>query len=160
MTPKKKVYLYDTTLRDGTQSEMVSLSVMDKVAITERLDEFGIHYIEGGYPGSNPKDKEYFERAKQLRLKTAKLCAFGMTRRVGKKAAEDANMKALLSAETLVITVVGKSWDFHVIEALRTTKVIGGIYWQALRLWLKRVPVHAHPKKIAQTGGADPAKTA
>jgi len=121
MTPKKKVYLYDTTLRDGTQSEMVSLSVMDKVAITERLDEFGIHYIEGGYPGSNPKDKEFFERAKHLRLKNARLCAFGMTRRVGKKAAEDANMKSLLSAETPVITVVGKSWDFHVTEALRTT---------------------------------------
>jgi 2-isopropylmalate synthase len=121
MTPRKKVFLYDTTLRDGTQSEEVSLSVMDKVTITERLDEFGIHYIEGGYPGSNPKDKEFFERGKRLRLKTAKLCAFGMTRRVGKKAAEDANMKSLLSAETPVITVVGKSWDFHVTEALRTT---------------------------------------
>ena len=121
MTSKKKIFLYDTTLRDGTQSEEVSLSVMDKVAITERLDEFGIHYIEGGYPGSNPKDKEFFERGKHLRLKTAKLCAFGMTRRVGKKAAEDANMKSLLSADTPVITVVGKSWDFHVTEALRTT---------------------------------------
>ena len=117
----KKIFLYDTTLRDGTQSEEVSLSVMDKVTITERLDEFGIHYIEGGYPGSNPKDKEFFERGKRLRLKKAKLCAFGMTRRVGKKVAEDANMKALLSAETPVITVVGKSWDFHVTEALRTT---------------------------------------
>ncbi len=121
MTPKKKIYLYDTTLRDGTQSEEVSLSVMDKVAITERLDEFGIHYIEGGYPGSNPKDKEFFELGKHMRLRNARLCAFGMTRRVGKKVSEDANMKALLSAETPVITVVGKSWDFHVTEALRTT---------------------------------------
>lgn len=117
----KKIALYDTTLRDGTQSEEVSLSVMDKVAITEKLDEFGIRYIEGGYPGSNPKDKEFFERGKRLRLKQAKLCAFGMTRRVGKKVEEDANMKALLSAETPVITVVGKTWDFHVTEALRTT---------------------------------------
>jgi 2-isopropylmalate synthase len=117
----KKVFLYDTTLRDGTQAEEISLSVMDKIAIAERLDEFGIHYIEGGYPGSNPKDKEFFERGKRLRLKHAKLCAFGMTRRVGKKAEEDANMKALVSAETPVITVVGKTWDFQVTEALRTT---------------------------------------
>jgi len=121
MTPMKKIYLYDTTLRDGTQSETVSLSVMDKIVITEKLDQFGIHYVEGGYPGSNPKDKEFFEKGKRLRLKTAKLCAFGMTRRVGKKVGEDPNMKALLSAETPVITVVGKSWDFHVTEALRTT---------------------------------------
>jgi peptidoglycan hydrolase-like protein with peptidoglycan-binding domain len=117
----KKIYLYDTTLRDGSQAEEISLSVMDKIAITEKLDDFGIHFIEGGYPGSNPKDKEFFEYAKRLRLKNAKLCAFGMTRRVGKKVEEDANMKALLSAETPVITVVGKSWDFHVTEALRTT---------------------------------------
>ncbi len=117
----KKVYLYDTTLRDGTQAEEISLSVMDKVYITEKLDEFGIHFIEGGYPGSNPKDKEFFERGKRMRLRHAKLCAFGMTRRVGKKAEEDANMKALLAAETPVITVVGKTWDFHVTEALRTT---------------------------------------
>jgi 2-isopropylmalate synthase len=121
MTPTKKIYLYDTTLRDGTQSETVSLSVMDKIVITQKLDQFGIHYVEGGYPGSNPKDKEFFEKGKRLRLKTAKLCAFGMTRRVGKKVGEDPNMKALLSAETPVITVVGKSWDFHVTEALRTT---------------------------------------
>jgi len=117
----KKIALYDTTLRDGTQAEEVSLSVMDKVAITEKLDEFGIQFIEGGYPGSNPKDKEFFERGKRMHLKQAKLCAFGMTRRVGKKVEEDGNMKALLSAETPVITVVGKTWDFHVTEALRTT---------------------------------------
>ena len=80
----KKIYLYDTTLRDGTQSEEISLSVMDKIAVTEKLDDFGIHFIEGGYPGSNPKDKEFFEYAKRLPLKNAKLCAFGMTRRVGK----------------------------------------------------------------------------
>ncbi len=117
----KRIQLYDTTLRDGTQMEEISLSVMDKLAIATMLDEFGIHYIEGGYPGSNPKDKEFFERGKRLRLKTAKLCAFGMTRRVGKRVEEDGNMKALLAAETPVITVVGKTWDFHVTEALRTT---------------------------------------
>jgi len=117
----RNVHLYDTTLRDGTQSEEVSLSVLDKVAIAEKLDEFGIHYIEGGYPGSNPKDKEFFERARKMRWKNSVMCAFGMTRRVGKKVDEDANMKALVAAGTPVITVVGKSWDFHVIEALRTT---------------------------------------
>ena len=89
--------------------------------IAEKLDEFGIHYIEGGYPGSNPKDKEFFERARKMRWKNSVMCAFGMTRRVGKKVDEDANMKALVAAGTPVITVVGKSWDFHVIEALRTT---------------------------------------
>lgn len=117
----KTVYLYDTTLRDGTQSEEISLSVLDKIAIAEKLDEFGIHYIEGGYPGSNPKDKEFFERARKMRWKNSAMCAFGMTRRVGKKVDEDSNMKALVAAGTPVITVVGKSWDFHVIEALRTT---------------------------------------
>ena len=117
----KSVFLYDTTLRDGTQSEEVSLSVLDKIAIAEKLDEFGIHFIEGGYPGSNPKDKEFFELARKMRWKNSVMCAFGMTRRVGKKVDEDANMKALVAAGTPVITVVGKSWDFHVIEALRTT---------------------------------------
>ena len=116
----KNVFLYDTTLRDGTQSEEISLSVLDKIAIAEKLDEFGIHYIEGGYPGSNPKDKEFFERARKMRWKNSAMCAFGMTRRVGKKVDEDANMKSLVAAGTPVITVVGKSWDFHVIEALRT----------------------------------------
>lgn len=117
----KRIFLYDTTLRDGTQMEEISFSVSDKIAIAEKLDEFGIHFIEGGYPGSNPKDREFFERGKKLRLKSARLCAFGMTRRVGKKAEDDANVRALLAAETPVVTVVGKSWDFHVKEALRTT---------------------------------------
>jgi 2-isopropylmalate synthase len=117
----KTVYLYDTTLRDGTQSQEISLSVLDKVAVAEKLDEFGIHYIEGGYPGSNPKDKEFFDLARKIRWKNSVMCAFGMTRRVGKKVDDDANMKALVAAGTPVITVVGKSWDFHVVEALRTT---------------------------------------
>ena len=117
----KTVYLYDTTLRDGTQSEEVSPVRARQDRDRRELDEFGIHYIEGGYPGSNPKDKEFFERARKMRWKNSVMCAFGMTRRVGKKVDEDANMKALVAAGTPVITVVGKSWDFHVIEALRTT---------------------------------------
>ncbi|MCL2103019.1 MAG: citramalate synthase, partial [Syntrophorhabdaceae bacterium] len=117
----KTVNIYDTTLRDGTQMRDISLSVLDKIKIAEKLDEFGIHYIEGGYPGSNPKDMEFFELARKMQWKTSALCAFGMTRRVGKKVEEDANLKALLGAETPVITVVGKTWDFHVTEALRTT---------------------------------------
>jgi 2-isopropylmalate synthase len=117
----KTVELYDTTLRDGTQSQEISLSVLDKIKVAEKLDEFGIHYIEGGYPGSNPKDMEFFERARKMRWKHSLICAFGMTRRVGKKVEDDANIKALRGAGTPVITVVGKSWDFHVKEALRTT---------------------------------------
>ena len=117
----KSVRLYDTTLRDGTQMREISLSVLDKIKIAEKLDEFGIHYIEGGYPGSNPKDMEFFERARKIRWKNSVICAFGMTRRVGKKVEEDANIRALLGAGTSVITVVGKTWDFHVTEALRTT---------------------------------------
>ena len=117
----KSIYLYDTTLRDGTQMQEISLSVLDKIKIAEKLDEFGISYIEGGYPGSNPKDLEFFELARRIQWKNASLCAFGMTRRVGKKVEEDANILALLGAQTPVITVVGKTWDFHVTEALRTT---------------------------------------
>ncbi|MBI5906010.1 MAG: citramalate synthase, partial [Deltaproteobacteria bacterium] len=117
----KKVQLYDTTLRDGTQSQEVSLSVLDKLKVAEKLDEFGIHYIEGGYPGSNPKDKEFFELARKIRWKNSVMCAFGMTRRVGKKVEEDSMIRVILAAGTPVVTVVGKSWDFHVIEALRTT---------------------------------------
>jgi 2-isopropylmalate synthase len=81
---RKKIYLYDTTLRDGTQAEDISLSVLDKISIARKLDEFGIHYIEGGYPGSNPKDRDFFKRAADMEWKNAKICAFGMTRRVGK----------------------------------------------------------------------------
>jgi len=116
----KTVYLYDTTLRDGTQSQEISLSVLDKVSVAEKLDDFGIHYIEG-IPREQPKDKEFFDLARKIRWKNSVLCAFGMTRRVGKKVDEDGNMKALVAAGTPVITVVGKSWDFHVFEALRTT---------------------------------------
>jgi 2-isopropylmalate synthase len=117
----RKVEIYDTTLRDGTQGEGVSLSLQDKLQITERLDEMGIDYVEGGYPLSNAKDAEYFQKVRQLKLKHAQVCAFGMTRRKGVKASEDPGMKALLEAGTPVCTIVGKTHDFHVTEVLRVT---------------------------------------
>jgi len=114
-----KVKLYDTTLRDGTQAEEVSFSSMDKLLIAEKLDELGIHYIEGGWPGSNPKDMEFFELSKRLNLKKAKIAAFGSTRRAGIDAQDDPNIKMLLKAEVPVVTIFGKSWDLHVTDALR-----------------------------------------
>jgi 2-isopropylmalate synthase len=113
-----KVFTFDTTLRDGTQGESVSFSVDDKLLIAEKLDELGIDYIEGGWPGSNPKDKEFFERAKRLHLKHARLTAFGATRFTKNPVEKDANVAALLRAETPTISIFGKSWDFHVHRAL------------------------------------------
>lgn len=115
----KKIYLYDTTLRDGTQGEEVSFSVEDKLRVLQRLDEFGINYIEGGWPGSNPRDMEFFNRAKSLKLRQAKLAAFGSTRRTKNKAKDDANLNALLESETPVVTIFGKSWLLHVHKALK-----------------------------------------
>jgi 2-isopropylmalate synthase len=115
---KPLVTLYDTTLRDGTQAEEISFTVEDKLRIAEKLEELGIHYIEAGWPGSNPRDLEFFKRAKKLRLKNAKLAAFGATRKAGNKASKDPNLKALLESETPVITLFGKSWDFHARDAL------------------------------------------
>ncbi|MBI4435796.1 MAG: citramalate synthase [Candidatus Omnitrophica bacterium] len=114
-----QVKLYDTTLRDGTQGEGVSLSVQDKLRIVERLDHLGIHYIEGGFPGSNPKDIEFFKQVKRLKLKTAKVAAFGSTRRADSPASKDVSLNALLRAETEVVTIFGKSWDLHVKDVLR-----------------------------------------
>lgn len=113
-----RVELYDTTLRDGSQGEGVNFSVHDKIAITQRLDELGFDFIEGGYPLSNPKDAEYFRAVKDLRLQKARLVAFGMTRRKGIKAREDGGLRALLEAGTPVVTIVGKTWDLHVTEVL------------------------------------------
>ena len=115
------VHLYDTTLRDGTQREGISLSVDDKLKIARRLDEFGIHYIEGGWPGSNPKDAEFFRRVRAMGLRQAKVAAFGSTRKKDTRPEEDANLKALLETETPVVTLVGKSWDLHVTEVLETS---------------------------------------
>jgi 2-isopropylmalate synthase len=114
----RSILIYDTTLRDGTQGEGVSLSLQDKLNITERLSEIGIDMIEGGYPLSNEKDSLFFQRVKNLRLGKSQIAAFGMTRRRGVKASDDPGMKALLQAETPVITIVGKSWDFHATNVL------------------------------------------
>jgi len=117
----KKVSIYDTTLRDGTQAEGISFSVQDKIRIAEKLDAFGIQYIEGGWPGSNPKDIEFFAEAKKRPWKTARLCAFGSTCRANLRPEEDTQVALLLQAETPVVTIVGKSWRFHVEEILGVT---------------------------------------
>ncbi|HJO80961.1 MAG TPA: citramalate synthase [SAR202 cluster bacterium] len=117
----QQVDLYDTTLRDGTQYEGISLSVEDKLAITGKLDQLGVQFIEGGWPGSNPKDAEFFERAKQLRLTHATLAAFGSTRRANVAVEDDSQVRTLLEAETPVVTLVGKSWDLHVTHILETS---------------------------------------
>lgn len=113
------VQLYDTTLRDGSQGEGVNFSLQDKLLITKKLDEMGFDYIEGGYPLSNEKDFEYFQKVQELSLKHAKVCAFGMTRRKGIDASEDIGMRALVDSKAPVCTVVGKTWDLHVTEVLR-----------------------------------------
>lgn len=118
---KEQVFLYDTTLRDGTQGEGVSLSVDDKIKIAKKLDQLGVHYIEGGWPGSNPKDMEFFQRAKNLNLLTSKITAFGSTRRIGVVAEDDENLQKIIESGVKTVAIFGKTWDFQVIEALRTT---------------------------------------
>ena len=115
----KKVLLYDTTLRDGTQCEGISLSLQDKIRIAQRLDKFGLHYIEGGWPGSNPKDLAFFKEIKKAGIRKARVAAFGSTRKAHMKVSEDPQIKALLEAETKTVTIFGKSWDFHVTEVFR-----------------------------------------
>ena len=115
------VQLFDSTLRDGTQSEGLSLSVEDKLKIARLLDGFGIHYIEGGYPGSNPKDVEFFQRAKSVTFRHAKLTAFGMTRKPGGRADSDPILQAMVAAETPAVAVVGKTWTLHVTKIVGTT---------------------------------------
>jgi 2-isopropylmalate synthase len=117
----RSIQIYDTTLRDGTQGEGVSLSLYDKLQITQRLDEMGVDFVEGGYPLSNEKDAEYFRRVQEMGLKHAKVCAFGMTRRKGVAAADDPGMRALFDSEAPVCTIVGKTWDFHVTDVLRVS---------------------------------------
>ncbi|MBT3247971.1 MAG: citramalate synthase [Actinobacteria bacterium] len=120
-TPKA-VDIYDTTLRDGAQLEGISFTVDDKLRIAEQLDRLGVHYIEGGWPGANPKDVEFFERAKtELNLKQSRLVAFGSTRRVNGEAKDDPTLANLVASGTQTVCIVGKSWDYHVTEALRTT---------------------------------------
>ena len=121
MSDTPRIQIYDTTLRDGTQREGISLSCDDKLRIAARLDDLGMTFIEGGWPGSNPKDAEFFQRARDRDWHTAQLAAFGSTRRTGNAPEQDENLRALLEAKTPVCTVVGKSWTLHVAEVLRTT---------------------------------------
>ena len=115
------IFLYDTTLRDGTQGENINFSAEEKLSIALRLDDIGIHYIEGGWPGSNPRDLQFFELAKKIRLKNARLTAFGSTRKPGTLPNADPNLNALLSAQTPAVTIVGKSWDLHVEQVMKNT---------------------------------------
>lgn len=116
-----KVEFYDTTLRDGAQSEDIAFSLNDKLRISEKLDEFGIQYIEGGWPGSNPKDLQYFKEVKKLSLKNSKIVAFSSTMKLHADPDKDEIVKAILDADTGYITIVGKSWDLHVRDALKVT---------------------------------------
>lgn len=116
-----KIKLYDTTLRDGAQGEGISYSVMDKLLIAEELDKLGIDYIEGGWPGANPKDMEFYLKMAKKPLKQSQLVAFGSTRRPGIKAQDDANLKGLLKSQAKVVTIFGKTWDLHIREVLKTT---------------------------------------
>ncbi|KAB2953476.1 citramalate synthase [Heliorestis acidaminivorans] len=117
----ERVFIYDTTLRDGTQGEGISLSVEDKVKIAVRLDQLGVAYIEGGWPASNPKDMDFFLRAKEMKWQKAKISAFGSTCRPGTVASEDSNLQGLVQSGAPVATIFGKTWDYHVTAALRTT---------------------------------------
>ena len=115
------IEIFDTTLRDGTQGQGFTLTSQDKVAIAKRLDAFGIDVIEGGWPGSNPKDAEFFARMREVPLGRARLAAFGSTRHRAKEAQDDPNLAALLAAETPAVVIFGKSWTLHVTEALGAT---------------------------------------
>ena len=121
-TNREMVEAFDTTLRDGMQVEGVSATVEDKLRIAEQLDFLGVHFIEGGWPGANPKDIEFFARAAtELKLKNSTLVAFGSTRRPRGKSDDDATLRNLLDANTSAVCIVAKSWDYHVKEALQTT---------------------------------------
>ena len=121
MNPTPAFTLYDTTLRDGTQGTGISFSVLDKIRIAEKLDAFGVHYIEGGWPGSNPKDAAFFTEAAQRPWKNAKITAFGMTRRGKMRVEEDPQVQMLLDAQTPAVTIVGKTWPLHVIEVFQVS---------------------------------------
>ena len=117
----KQIEIYDTTLRDGSQTEGISFSVNDKLRITEKLDELGVHFIEGGWPGANPKDVTYFKKVKKLKLQASKITAFGSTRRANVDPAKDVVLNGLLASDADIITIFGKSWDLHVVDVLKTT---------------------------------------
>src|SRR5208337_750061 len=116
---KSRVEIYDTTLRDGAQAEGINFSAADKIRIAEKLDAFGVQYIEGGWPGSNPKDMEFFQQAARRKWKNAQIAAFSMTRRKGVAVESDELMRLILESKTPVVTIVGKTWMLHVTEVLR-----------------------------------------
>ncbi|MDR0778362.1 MAG: citramalate synthase, partial [Methanomassiliicoccaceae archaeon] len=118
MNKKNRVFIYDTTLRDGAQTEGISFSIEDKIEILKKLDAFGIDFVEGGWPSSNPKDDEFFKQASDLTLKRTKLTAFGSTCKHGKTADKDPGMKALAACCAEYVCIFGKTWDFHVTDAL------------------------------------------
>lgn len=118
---KEKVYIFDSTLRDGAQAQGISFSITDKLKIVKKLDEIAIDYIEAGNPFSNPKDMEFFKKAKELNLKHSKISAFGSTRKPNIKASEDEGLNSLISSGADVFTIFGKSWDFHVVDIIKTT---------------------------------------
>ncbi|MDR4510012.1 MAG: citramalate synthase [Candidatus Brocadiaceae bacterium] len=115
------IFIYDTTLRDGSQAEGISFSLQDKLSITLKLDDLGIDFIEGGFPIANPKDESYFREVKSLKIKHAKIASFGSTRKAKTRVEADKNVNALLLAETPIVTIVGKSWDFQVTDVLKTS---------------------------------------
>ena len=116
-----KIELYDTTLRDGSQGEGISYSATDKIRIAQELDKIGMHYIEGGWPGSNPKDMEFFLKMAKKSLKNSQLVAFGSTRRPNSRASDDNNLKALIKSQAKIVTIFGKTWDLHIKDVLKTT---------------------------------------
>src|SRR5947207_11261167 len=118
----RRIEIYDTTLRDGTQGEGFNLSLQDKLLIAQKLDELGVDYVEGGFPLSNPKDQAFFRDVRELKLQHAQIAAFGMTRRRGAKAEDDPGMIALLEAQTPVVTLVGKSSEFQATTVLNVSK--------------------------------------
>lgn len=135
------VKIYDTTLRDGSQGEGIAFSVEDKIRIAQRLDELGIHYIEGGYPGSNPKDLQFFQQIRSIPLHQARIVAFGSTYRPGLQPAEDPNLRALLEAHTQTVTLFGKAWDKHVHEALQIPLEVNlEIIDQSIRFLKSQIP--------------------
>ncbi len=113
--------LYDTTLRDGSQAEGISFTVEDKIRIAHKLDELGVHYVEGGWPGSNPRDIDFFEKAHRANFSQTRITSFGSTRYPNKKVEDDTVLQALLRTETQVTTLFGKTWDLHVRDALSTS---------------------------------------
>jgi 2-isopropylmalate synthase len=121
---KRKIEIYDTTLRDGAQSPRITFSLEDKLILTKKLDELGVDYIEGGWPvrGMNSLDSEYFKRVKKIKLKKSKIAAFGSTRRAKSSVKEDLILASLLDADTDVVTIFGKAWELHVRNVLKITK--------------------------------------